>query len=283
MTDGETHYNHGVALQMQRNFAESARAYQRALLSPDLLAAHFNLGVLFQEQRMTDAAVAAYGEVLAAEPGNVAAYRNLGEVLLAPDGSTPSRELRRFEALPGRARSPCRRSSPASTGRLCEARPLSRRAAARPLRRARRGGGVDALRSSSTCCSISTSSLRGSCISHNATTKLRADLWRAAAAADPPAGAVRIGYLSADLRNHVMGKMIWSAVRHHDKVRFELFFYSLSAANDEWTQNFRGLADSFEVIAQFDERAAASAVAATTSAFSSTSPRTRRARSGILA
>ena len=29
--DGETHYNHGVALQMQRSFTEAARAYQRAL------------------------------------------------------------------------------------------------------------------------------------------------------------------------------------------------------------------------------------------------------------
>ena len=32
---------------------------------------------------MTDAAIAAYGEVLAADPANVAAYRNVGEVLLA--------------------------------------------------------------------------------------------------------------------------------------------------------------------------------------------------------
>ena len=40
-------------------------------------------------------------------------------------------------------------------------------------------------------------------------------------------GRLRIGYLGADLRNHVMGKMIWQAVRHHDRSRFALHFYSL--------------------------------------------------------
>ncbi len=47
----------------------------------------------------------------------------------------------------------------------------------------------------------------------------------------PPArrpGRLRIGYLSADLRNHVMGKMMWQAIAHHDRARFELFFYSLA-------------------------------------------------------
>ena len=34
---GETHYNHGVALQMTRDSREAARAYQRALaFAPDL-------------------------------------------------------------------------------------------------------------------------------------------------------------------------------------------------------------------------------------------------------
>ncbi len=41
-------------------------------------------------------------------------------------------------------------------------------------------------------------------------------------------GRLRIGYLSADLRNHVMGKMMWQAIAHHDRTRFELYFYSLS-------------------------------------------------------
>ena len=58
-------------------------------------------------------------------------------------------------------------------------------------------------------------------------------------------GPLRIGYLSADLRNHVMGKMVWSAVEHHDRDRFELYFYSLSPVDDEWTARFRGIAHKF--------------------------------------
>src|SRR5581483_1267398 len=83
-TDGETHYNHGVALQTLRRFDDAARAYQRALaFRPDLVAADFNLGVLFQEQGNTDAAIAAYAQVLRDDPKHVAAYKNLGEVLFA--------------------------------------------------------------------------------------------------------------------------------------------------------------------------------------------------------
>ena len=100
MADGETHYNLGVALQMQRYFSEAARAYQRALaFRPDLVAAHFNLGVLFQEQGMTDAAIAAYSEVLVVDPTSVPAYRNLGEVLLAAGRiDAYIANFRRFEA-----------------------------------------------------------------------------------------------------------------------------------------------------------------------------------------
>src|SRR5207244_9642438 len=74
-------------------------------------------------------------------------------------------------------------------------------------------------------------------------------------------GRLRIGYLSADLRNHVMGKMMWQAIAHHDKTRFELFFYSLAKESDEWTERFRSIGDRFEVIASRHERAAAMRIA----------------------
>jgi protein O-GlcNAc transferase len=75
-------------------------------------------------------------------------------------------------------------------------------------------------------------------------------------------GRIRIGYLSGDLRNHVMGKMMWSALEHHDRERLELFFYSTSTVSDKWTERYRGLADHFEVIAQLSEPKAAERIAA---------------------
>jgi predicted O-linked N-acetylglucosamine transferase (SPINDLY family) len=62
-------------------------------------------------------------------------------------------------------------------------------------------------------------------------------------------GRLRIGYLSADLRNHVMGKMMWQAIQHHDRSRFEVGFYSLAAESDEWTERFRGAGDRFTLLA----------------------------------
>jgi len=35
--------------------------------------------------------------------------------------------------------------------------------------------------------------------------------------------------------------MVWQAVQHHDRSRFSLHFYSLSAQRDEWTERFAKL------------------------------------------
>src|SRR5208282_458986 len=75
-------------------------------------------------------------------------------------------------------------------------------------------------------------------------------------------GRIRIGYLSGDLRNHVMGKMMWAAMQGHDRDRFEIFFYSLSTTSDAWTERFRGLGHPFEVVAEMSTREAAERIAA---------------------
>jgi predicted O-linked N-acetylglucosamine transferase (SPINDLY family) len=75
-------------------------------------------------------------------------------------------------------------------------------------------------------------------------------------------GRIRIGYLSGDLRNHVMGKMMWQAIAHHDRERFELFFYATSPERDAWTERFASVASRFEVVAALDDRTAASHIAA---------------------
>src|SRR5205807_617445 len=75
-------------------------------------------------------------------------------------------------------------------------------------------------------------------------------------------GKLRLGYLSADLRNHVMGKMMWQAVRHHDRERFALHVYALSPVRDEWTERFVGIADKFTVLAEEDDQTAVSIIAA---------------------
>jgi predicted O-linked N-acetylglucosamine transferase (SPINDLY family) len=58
-----------------------------------------------------------------------------------------------------------------------------------------------------------------------------------------------------------MGKMMWSALEHHDRERFELFFYSTSAVSDRWTERYREFADHFEVVAPLAEHKAAQRIA----------------------
>jgi len=220
MTDGETHYNHGVALQMQRQFSEAARAYQRTLLfRPDFYAAHFNLGVLFQEQRMTDAAIAAYGEVLAADPGNVAAHKNLGEVLLAAGRIDAFlANFRRFEercpdALPlaVQALVACQHQGDfAKLDRYLEGIRHDRFV---PRSEAEQ---IDALEE--LLYLLLYFDVEPSLLLHLA--EVYDEVARRAYGEPLPApterrpGRLRIGYLSGDLSNHGMGKMAWAAVEH---------------------------------------------------------------------
>jgi predicted O-linked N-acetylglucosamine transferase (SPINDLY family) len=265
--DGEGHYSHGVALQMQGELSDASRAYQRALaLRPDLTAAHFNLGVLFQMQGATDAAIAAYGEVLSADPRNVAAYKNLGEVLHAA-GRIDAwlANFRRFEArcpnalpLAVQALEACQHLADFATlerylNDLAEERFVAEDDAQL----------VDSLEELLYLLLFFDVPVqmieRYSRIYDEAARRVYGEPLPRPVARTPR--RLRIGYLSADFRDHVMGKMIWSAIEHHDKTRFELYFYALSAVTDDWTVRFRGLADHFEILAGRDERAAAARIA----------------------
>ncbi len=97
-------------------------------------------------------------------------------------------------------------------------------------------------------------------------------------------GPLRIGYLSGDLRNHVMGKMMWAAIEHHDRSRFALHFYSTTAERDAWTQRFESVAARFATVAGMDDRDAAAAIAADDlDLLVDLSTHTKGSRPGILA
>ena len=287
--DGETHYNHGVALQMLRRQTDAARAYQRALaFRSDLIAADFNLGVIFTEQGNRDAAIAAFSQVIERNPRHVAAYKNLGELLFATG---------RFEAWRanfGRFEANCPDALPLAVQALevCQYHGEFERLEhyLDGLRRERFQAPdphdlVDALEE-----------LLYLLLYFDVEPALwyrfsrTYDTVTRRVYGDPPPGRprrpgkVRVGYLSADLRNHVMGKMIWQAVRHHDRARFQLFFYALSDERDDWTREFEALGDHFEVVAGLSERAAAERIAdADLDLLIDLSTHTKGARPGILA
>jgi protein O-GlcNAc transferase len=68
-----------------------------------------------------------------------------------------------------------------------------------------------------------------------------------------PEGRLRIGYVSPDFRNHVVGRNIWPLLRHHDHERFEMVLYASLERADDMTERFRQLTDKWYDIASWPD------------------------------
>ena len=288
--DAETHYNRGVALQVGRKRRAAQNAYRRALaLAPDLTAAGYNTGVVLRELGRPDAAIDAFECVIAQDPAHVAAHNALCETL-HESGRIDDwlRAFRRFE-------SNCPDALPLAVQAL-EACQYQADFAALDgyLARLRRG---EFKPSSDTELVDCLETLLFLILYFDVAPGDVLELYREYAAAAPRVygtpitlaprrrpGRIRIGYLSGDLRDHVMGKMIWEEVRRHDRNRFELYFYSLSAVSDPWTARYRALGDHFATLADATEREAAGRIAADElDLLVDLATNTRGAKPGILA
>ncbi|HZI83597.1 MAG TPA: tetratricopeptide repeat protein, partial [Casimicrobiaceae bacterium] len=74
---------------------------------------------------------------------------------------------------------------------------------------------------------------------------------------------LRVGYLSADFRDHVMGRLMLDVVSRHDPGRVSIHAYSLAAREleDALTERFRGACARFVRLDDLDHRGAARAIA----------------------
>jgi protein O-GlcNAc transferase len=266
-TDAQSHYNLGVALHKQGRRADAARAYSRALaFDAGFADAHFNLAVLFQESGAVDAAVTAYRAVLDRDPLRVAAYRNLGEVLLGAGRIDEwLANFRRFEArcpdalpLAVQALEACQYA--ADTAGLERYLEGLRNERYKTRDATELVDSLEQLLYLLLFFDVEPEMVFRFAQTYSATA---AKVYGAplTIAAERRPGKLRIGYLSADLRNHVMGKMMWQALQHHDLDRFALHFYSLSPVRDEWTARFESIAEQFEILAGRSEREAAQRIA----------------------
>lgn len=84
--------------------------------------------------------------------------------------------------------------------------------------------------------------------------------------AQPPAfpPPLRVGYLSADFRDHVMGRIMRDVIARHDRGRVQPFLYSLAPPNhvDAVTEALRASAAGFADLEPLSEEAAARRIAA---------------------
>ena len=288
--DADLHFQHGVVLQTRGDAPGAARAYQRALtFAPTMVEADFNLGVLFQQQGNTQAALAAYRTVLAAEPAHVAAYKNIGEMLLA-SGQIDA-WIANFRAFEQR----CPNVLPLAVQALEACQHMADFA---NLERYLDGLRRDDFKARDDAELLDcleellylllffdvepSLMLRYSQAYDSVARRIHGTPMPRPASRKP--GPLRVGYLSADLRNHVMGKMMWQVIAHHDRDRFELYFYSTSRERDDWTERFAAAGRRFDVIAALDDEEAAQRIAGDDlDILVDLSTHTRGARPGILA
>ncbi|MGH8802381.1 MAG: tetratricopeptide repeat protein, partial [Casimicrobiaceae bacterium] len=286
----ETHYNHGVALQRRRKFKGAARAWHRALaFDPNLEAAHFNLGVVFDQQGKVDAAVGAFTQALALAPGHAAPYKALGETLRAAGRIDDWVDnFRRFEAnCPDHiALAPMAIEVSAWRGDY-----ITLERTLEGLRKQQFGArdarefldGVQQLLFLLLYVDVEPELLaRYSRLHNDLARRLYGEPWPRAV--PRRSGRPRIGYVSGDLRDHVMGKMMWEALRHHDHTRFEVFGYATDRRRDAWTTRIAGTFDHFDDLSALDDTAAARRIAeADLDLLVDLSTHTRGARPGIFA
>jgi protein O-GlcNAc transferase len=77
-------------------------------------------------------------------------------------------------------------------------------------------------------------------------------------------GVIRVGYLSADFREHIMGRLLRDVFAAHDRSQVSVHLYSLTPteSEDSLSAEFRALAQSFSALAELDDASAARSIAA---------------------
>ncbi|MDR0476537.1 MAG: tetratricopeptide repeat protein [Desulfobulbaceae bacterium] len=81
--------------------------------------------------------------------------------------------------------------------------------------------------------------------------------------ADTRGRRIRVGYLSADFRNHAVTHLITDVIAHHDRERFEVFLYAYGPEEeDEERRALRRLAEHFMSVSTLGDGAAAEKIRA---------------------
>ena len=208
----EAHYNLGNALLDQGQFDEALAACRRALqLQPDYAEAHYNLGNAHLGKGQLDEAMAAYRRVLQLKPDFAKARNNLGTVL--KDQGQLDQAL-------------------AAIRRAIQLRPDDAGTHSNLVYTALFHPGYDDQRIAD---------------EHRLWNRQFADplkpfLLPHANARDPER-RLRIGYVSPDFRDHVVGRNMLPLLEHHDRRDFEILCYSGVVQPDALTGRFRQRAD----------------------------------------
>lgn len=203
--------NLGNALQDQCHLDEAVACFRQAiLLRPQLAEAHFNLGNALKEQGLLDAAEEAYRQALSIRPGYAEAHSNLGNVLLAQSRLDEATACYRRALI----LKPDYVDAHSNLIFTLDLKPDVDMALLQAERRRWGEAFADAL------CPA-------------------APVFANAANPADAERRLRIGYVSADFREHSAAVGFGAMLTRFDPLRFEVFAYSNSAVDDGHTRIFQ--------------------------------------------
>lgn len=238
--------NLGNVLKSQGHLDEAESCYRRALeRSPDYADAHNNLGTVFVAQGRFDDAVACYRRAVALKPDDARAHNNLGAAFadLGQLDEAAACYRRALELNPDYAEAYNNLGTGLKNqGKLDEALACFRRSLAlKPHFFEAHSNLLYAMLFSPT--------QDPSQVFEEHRRWQREQAEPLARWIEPhdndrsPDRRLRVGYVSPDFRNHVIGRNLLPLLREHDHQQFEILCYAAVPHYDELTERFQGYAD----------------------------------------
>ena len=226
----EPHYNLGIAIAAQTRPEEALACYEQAMrLKPDYAEALNNTAFIYREQGLIDEAIVYNRKAAAVQPDQHYLYSNLLLTLHYPASYDPEsvfaehlRWGRQFEG-----------ANPRDTHSPPTPLPLG-------------GEGSKMAASCPTPLPPSTGA-EGSRSASIPSPLYSGERGRGEGARDP-GRRLRIGYVSGDFREHVMGRYSEAVIAAHDRSQFEVFCYANVRTEDDYTQRIKAVADHWRSI-----------------------------------
>ncbi len=242
--DGPSHhYNLGNALLQLQRWEEALTAYRRSLsLQPDNQPCELQLGLALHAAGRPQESIGHYREMLRRRPTDLAAATNLGAMLqsecdldgaaeafrhalgLQPDNTIPLNNLAVIHKELGEAGASIR-----LLRRCVELQPDSKEIRSNLILTMH----YDPVTTDGEIAE-----------QHQAWNRLHVTPTDPHAVTPEPGRKLRVGFVSADLRDHVVGRALLPSFVRHDRAQFEVFCYA-GAHPDAFGQQFRAHADGW--------------------------------------
>ena len=208
----EAHLNLGVALKASGRLDEAIASYRQAIrLNPGLAAAHSNLGNALKDMEQHDEAIASYRQAIRLDPGSVEAHYNLGNAFnkIGLLGEAIASYRRAIQLRPDNTASHSNLVLTLHYHPDCDAKSI--------YDEARRWNQLHA-------------------------EPLKKFIQPHLNSRDPDR-RLRIGYMSPDLCDRVIGNSLLPLLRQHDHRQVEVFCYAHVVQPDVRTEQLRGSTD----------------------------------------